>query len=107
MSCQRTCVRAQKSRGFYFNRARGGVVFAGSFGTQISRCEAARPQFELPTDNRPYANKKRIRILWAEHLCPNGNVSLHEQSTPPAENLFLVVEKEGLRGIQGVEWQLR
>jgi hypothetical protein len=46
-------------------------------------------------------------MLLAEHLCPKGYVSLHGYSAPPKENLFLVVENEVLRGIQGVERQLR
>jgi hypothetical protein len=46
-------------------------------------------------------------MLFVEHLCPKGNVSLHGESAPLTENLFLVIENEGLRGIQGVERQLR
>lgn len=103
MTCRRTRARAQR-RGDSTSIERAAALFSPQ---PSDRRQVGVTLHRRNSSTRPNANRKRIRVLLAEHLCPKGYVSLHGHSAPPRENLFLVVENEGLRGIQGVERQLR
>ena len=103
MTYRRTRARAQR-RGDSTSIERAVALFSPQ---PSDRRQVGVTLHRRNSSTRPNTNRKRIRVLLAEQLCPKGNVSLHEESPPSMENLFLVVENEGLRGIQGVEWQLR